>query len=162
MKKIIAITILTSVFSCTPYQKLILTPANRNDLLKDNCDVMVMNQLGQSLDTIEYSSTSYQTKLLEEIFEEFDCDYFAIKFYPPRGDSTVWLTTIRPAIVGKDEIILGSLYTFYPHQDSAFVYQRRVKEYSQRKEFESGKYMVFTYYIEDDTTTIVKVGAGMF
>ena len=162
MKKIIAITILTSIFSCTPYQKLILIPANRNNILKDNCDVLVINQLRQSLDTIEYNKTLDQTRLIEDIITEFECEYYANKFYPPREDSTIWLMTIRPVIVGKDEIILGNLYTFYPKQDSTFIFQRRVKEYSQMKEFESGKYMVFTYFVENDTTTIVKTGISMY
>ena len=70
--------------------------------------------------------------------------------------------TIRPATIGKNEIILGNLYTFYPKQDSTFIYLRRVKEYSQMKEFESGKYMVFTYFVKNETTTIVKKGISIY
>ena len=162
MKKIIAIIIITSIVSCTPYQKLILIPANRNNILKDSCDVLVINKLRQSLDTIEYNKNLDQTRLLEEIINECECDYYANKFYPPREDSTIWLMTIQPVIVGKDEIILGNLYTFYPKQDSTFIFQRRVKEYSQMKEFESGKYLVFTFFVDNDTTTMVKVGTSMF
>ena len=162
MKKIIAITILTSIFSCTPYQKLILIPANRNNILKDNCDVLVINQLRQSLDTIEYNKTLDQTRLIEDIIAESECEYYTNKFYPPREDSSIWLLTIRPVIVGKDEIILGNLFTFYPKQDSTFTFQRRVKEYSQKVEFESGKYVVFTYFVENDSTTMIKVGKRKF
>lgn len=162
MKKIIAITILALIFSCTPYQKLILIPASRNSILKDSCDILVINQLRRSLDTIKYYETLDQTRVLDEIVSDIEYNYYENKFYPPREDSTIWLMTIRPAIVGKDEIILGSLYTFYLEQDSTFIFQRRVKEYSQMKEFESGKYMVFTYFVDNDTTIIIKTGTGSF
>jgi len=162
MKKIIAITILTTIFSCTPFQKLILIPANLNNILQDSCDILVINQLSQSLDTIDYNKILDQTRLLEVIIDETECEYFANKLYPPREDSTIWLMTIRPAPVGKREIILGNLYTLHPKQDSTFIFQRRVKEYSQMKKFESGKYIVFTYFVENDTTTIVKTGKGRY
>jgi hypothetical protein len=162
MKKIIIITILASIFSCTPFQKLILIRANLDNFLKDSCDILVINRLSQSLDTIEYSTILDQNTLLEVIINETECEYFANKLYPPREDSTIWLMTIEPAHVGKGEIIIGNLYTLHPKQDSTFIFQRRVKEYSQMEKFESGKYIVFTYYIENDTTTIVKTGIGMF
>lgn len=162
MKKIIAITILTSILSCTPYQKLIFFPADRNAILMDSCDVSVLNRLRQSFDTIDFNRPVDQTGLMEKIIEESGCDYYATEFFPPRGDSTLWLMTIRPVTVDQDEIILGNLYTFHPRRDSTFVFQRRVKEYTQMKEFESGKYMVFTYFADNDTTVIVKVGARSF
>ena len=145
MKKIIAIAILTLIFSCTPYQRMFLSPANLNNFLEDSCDVLVINQLKQVLDTIEYNKTLDQISLLEDLIEESECVYYSNRFYPPLNkDSAIWLMTIRPVQVGKDEIILGNLYTFDPNQDSTFTFQRRVKEYSQMEDFESGKYVVFT------------------
>ena len=70
--------------------------------------------------------------------------------------------TIRPVQVGHDLIILGNLYTLNPNQDSIFIFERRVKEYSQNDDFESGKYVVFTYYIENDTTTIIRTGTRKY
>lgn len=164
MKKILAVAIamVALVFSCSPVQKLVVLPANRNEILTDSCDISVMNQLRVSLDTIGYDHTEDQTRRLEAILNASDCRYYASEFYPPREDSSVWLLTIRPVMLGKEELILGNLYTFYPQQDSSIFFQRRIKEYSQTKEFESGKYVVFTYYIEEDTTTIVKKGIGLY
>lgn len=162
MKKIIALTILASIFSCTPFQKLILIPSNRNSILQDSCDVSMISRLRQTLDTIGYNQTLDYTKVMEEIMNDAECDYSASKLYPPREDSTVWIMTIRPVRVGKDEIILGNLYTLYPQHDSTFIFQRRLKEYSQMKEFESGKYVVFTYFEDHDSTTIIKAGRGLF
>ena len=163
MKKIIAIAILTLIFSCTPYQRMFLSPANLNNFLEDSCDVLVINQLKQVLDTIEYNKTLDQISLLEDLIEESECVYYSNRFYPPLNkDSAIWLMTIRPVQVGKDEIILGNLYTFDPNQDSTFTFQRRVKEYSQMEDFESGKYVVFTYFVENDTTTIIKAGTRRY
>jgi len=97
--------------------------------------------------------------LLGDLIEESECVYYSYRLYPPLNkDSAIWVMTIRPVLVGKDEIILGNLFTFDPNQDSTFIYQRRVKEYSQMEDFESGKYVVFTYFVENDTTTIIKAG----
>ena len=64
--------------------------------------------------------------------------------------------------VGKDEIIVGSLYKLFPGNESDLVFERRIKEYTQKSEFESGKYLGLTYYIENDTTMIVKLGTGKY
>ena len=163
MKNIITITILVSIFSCTPYQRMFLSPANLNNFLEDSCDVLVINHLKQILETIEYDKTLDQTLLLEDLIKDSECEYYANRFYPQlHKDSAIWLLTIRPARVGVDEIILGNLYTFDPNQDSTFIFQRRVKEYSQMEEFESGKYVVFTYFVENDSTTIVKAGTRRY
>lgn len=161
MKQIILITVLASVFSCTPYQRLILMPANRNEILTDSCDLSVIYKLSQALDTIGSDESLEQTGLLDAIISESECEYFAHKLYPPGEDSTLWLLTIRPVTSGKDEIILGNLYTLHPKTDSSYIFQRRVKVYSQMKDFESGKYIVFTYTVLGDTTTMVKSGASI-
>jgi hypothetical protein len=161
MKQIIVIAMLASVFSCTPYQKLMLIPANRNEILMDSCDLSVIRKLSQSLDTTGSNETFEQTRILEAIVSESECGYVAHKFYSPREDSTRWLLIIRPVTAGKDEIILGNLYTLHPKKDSSYIYQRRVKEYSQMNDFESGKYIVFTYTVLNDSTTIVKTGASI-
>jgi hypothetical protein len=163
MKKIIAIAVFISFFSCTPYQRLFLNPANLHSVLEDSCDVIVITRLKQILDTIEYDSTINQYLLLEDLINDSECEYYAYKFYPPHpNDSAIWLTTIRPVLAGKNEIILGNIYTFEPNQDSTFIFKRRMKEYSQKADFESGKYVVFTYFVENDTTTIIKLGTRMF
>ena len=72
------------------------------------------------------------------------------------------LMTIRQVLVGEDEIVIGNLFTFDLNQDSTFIFQRRVKEYSQMEEFESGKYVVFTYFVENDSTTIIKAGTRRY
>jgi hypothetical protein len=115
------------------------------------------------LDTIQYDSSIFQHVLLENLINDSKCEYYAYKFIPPYpNNSAIWLTTIRPATIGKNEIILGNIYTFDPDQDSTFIFKRRIKEYSQKTDFESGKYVVFTYFIENDTTTIVKLGTRKF
>jgi len=163
MKKIIVLAVFVSFFSCTPYQRLFLNPANLHSVLEDSCDVMVITRLKQMLDTIQYDSNVDQNLLLEDLINDSDCEYYAFKFYPPHPeDSAIWLTTIRPVRVGKDEIILGNLYTFEPNQDSAFIFKRRMKGYSQKTDFERGKYVVFTYFVENDSTTIVKLGTRKF
>ena len=163
MKKTIAVAVFISFFSCTPYQRLFLSPANLNTVLEDSCDVIVISRLIQMLDTIQYDSTINQHYLLENLIEDVNCEYYAYKFFPSHpNDSAIWLTTIRPTIVGNDEIILGNIYTFDPNQDSTFIFKRRIKEYSQKTDFESGNYVVFTYFIENDTTTIVKLGKRIF
>ena len=162
MRNIIALALFCSTISCTSYQKLMMIPANRNHILRDSCDISVIHQLSDTLGAIGYHLAFEQSGLLEEMIKESACDYYASKVYPPREDSTIWLLTIRPVLTGKDEIMLGSLYTLFPRQDSTLVFKRRVKEYSQAEEFESGKYRVFTYTIENDTTLIVKSGAYIF
>lgn len=158
MKKIITITILISIFSCTPFQRMIIIPANLNNFLEDSCDLLLVKQLKQSLDTIEYNKHIDQTRLLEELIKESECEYYANRLDPPHEDSSIWLMTIRPELVGKSELIIGNLFTFDPNQDSTFIFQRRVKEYSQKEDFETGKYVVFTYFLENDTTIIIKAG----
>jgi hypothetical protein len=163
MKKIIAIVISISIFSCSPYQRMFLSPANLNSVLEDSCDMLTITSLKQLLDTIEFDNTTKQNELLEDLINDPECKHYTYKLFPPKPeDSTIWLTTIRPVLIGKDEIILGNLYTFKPNQDSIFIFQRRMKEYSQKADFESGKYVVFTYFVENDTTTIIKVGTRMF
>ena len=163
MKKIIAIAIFISFFSCTPYQRIFLSPTIRHTVLEDSCDVIVITRLKQLLDTIPYDSTIIQYHLFENLINDSECEYYAYKLIPPHpNDSAVWLTTIRPAIIGKNEIILGNIYTFDPNQDSTFIFKRRIKEYSQKTDFESGKYVIFTYFIENDSTTIVKLGTRKF
>lgn len=115
------------------------------------------------LDTFQYDSTINQQYLIQNLIDDSDCEYYTYHLFPPRSeDSAIWLTTIRPVIVGKKEIILGNIYTFEPNQDSAFIFKRRMKEYSQKTDFESGNYVVFTYFVENDTTTIIKLGTKMF
>lgn len=162
MRNIIAIACLGLLFSCSPYQKMILLPVNRNMILKDSCDLLLIKQLNQSLDTIEYDQTQAQSKILEELIEESHCTYHATKVYPPHQDSSIWLVIIRPASLGKDDFILGSLYTIYPREGSTLNFKRRMKVYTQQEKFESGKYMVFSYSIKNDSTTIVKKGIGLF
>jgi len=138
---------------------MFLNPANLNYFLEDSCDVIVIKQLKLALDTFEHDITIDQTFLLENLIRESECEYYTNKIYPSlNNDSAIWLMTIRPVLVGKDEIILGNLYTFDPHQDSTFVFLRRVKKYSQMEDFESGKYILFTYFVENDTTTTAKAG----
>jgi hypothetical protein len=163
MKKIITIAVFVAFVSCTPYQRLFLNKANLHSVLEDSCDVFVITRLKQILDTIEYEPIINQNLLLEDLINDSECEYYAYKLYPPHpNDSAIWLTTIRPLLVGKDKIILGNLYTFEPNQDSTFIFKRRIKEYSQKADFESGKYVVFTYFVKNDTTTIIKVGTRMF
>ena len=159
MKQVIAIAILITIVSCSPYQRMFLNSANLVSVLEDSCDLVVITRLKQSLDTIEYVNTINQNMTLEDLIKYSECEYYAYKFYPPpHKDSSIRLTIIQPVLIGKDEIILGNLYTFEPNQDSNFIFQRRVKEYSQKVEFESGKYVVFTYFIENDTTILIKAG----
>lgn len=164
MKKIIAIVILTTFFSCTPYQRMFLAPANLSTFIDDSCDVNVISHLKQVIDTTEFWWRIHDPAiLLEDVRPDPSCEYHSKKLISPlHKDSTIWLLTIRPVQVGKDEITLGNLYTFNPNQDSIFIFERRVKKYSQNDDFESGKYLVFTYYVEDDTTTVVKTGSRMY
>ena len=164
MKKVFALVILTSILACTPYQRMFLTPANLSTFLDDSCDVNVVSHLKQVIDTTEFWWKILDPAiLLEDVKTDPTCKYYSKEIFSPlHKDSTIWLLTIRPVQVGKDEIILGNLYTFNPNQDSIFIFERRVKEYSQNDDFESGKYLVFTYYVEDDTTTIVKTGSRMY
>ena len=163
MKKVIAIVVFISFVSCTPYQRLFLNPVNLHRVLQDSCDVSVITRLKQILDTTGTDTHINKNLLLEDLINDSECDYYAYKFYPPHPDDPdIWLTTIRPVLVGKNEIILGNIYTFEPDQDSTFIFKRRMKEYSQKTDFERGKYVIFTYFIENDTTTIVKIGTRKF
>ncbi len=77
-------------------------------------------------------------------------------------DSVIWLRTIRPVKVGRAVIIIGNLYTLYPSNDPSLIFERRIKEYSQVDNFEGGKYIGFTYFLENDTTTIIKLGTKYY
>lgn len=163
MKKIIAIAVFVSLFACTPYQRMFLSPAKLHGVLEDSCDVLVITRLKQILDTFGYDTIKNQNLLLEDLINDYDCEYYAYDFYPSHPeDSAIWLTTIRPVNLGKDEIILGNIYTFEPNQDSTFIFIRRMKGYSQKADFERGKYVVFTYFVENDTTMIIKAGTRKF
>ena len=163
LKKIIAIAILFSIFSCTPYHRMLINPVNLNNFLEDSCDVLVVNHLKQILDTIEYDKTLDQTLLLEDFIKDSECEYYTNRIYPPfHKNSSIKLMTIRQVLVGEDEIVVGNLFTFDLNQDSTFIFQRRVKEYSQMEEFESGKYVVFTYFVKNDSTTIIKAGTRRY
>lgn len=129
----------------------------------DSCDVHMISQLHQALDSTDYWTLQNPTMLLDSIEMVSPCDYYTKKmFHPQQNDSAIWLLTIRPFRTGSNEIILGNLYTLYPDQDSVMVLERRVKEYSQTKEFERGEYMILTYYIENDTTTRSHLGKKKF
>ena len=146
------------MFSCSPFQRMILNADNRNNFLEDSCDLQIITELKQSLDTIEYNKPLDQTRLLEDLINESECEYYAHELDPLHEDSAIWLMTIRPVLVGKDEIIVGNLFTFDHDQDSTFIFQRRVKEYSQKENFETGKYVVFTYFMENDAPVSIKAG----
>jgi len=162
MKLAIYITLLSLAFACSPYQKLIYYPAKRNSILLDSCDSLLISQMKQTLELMDPGSPFDPAALPDATPEAPGCRYDAVEVLPPRADSSIWLLAIRPATVGRDEIILGSLYTFYPGQDSTFTFIRRIKEYSQNREFEGGKYMVFTYYYQNDSLTVVKAGKNTF
>ncbi len=164
MKKVFVFVILTAILACTPYQRMFLTPVNLSIFIDDNCDVNVVSHLKQVIDTTEFWwKIQDLTILLEDDRIDPTCEYYSKQLFSPlREDSTISLLTIRPVQVRKDEIILGNLYTFIPNQDSIFIFERRVKEYTQYEDFERGKYMVFTYYVENDTTTIVRIGSRMY
>jgi hypothetical protein len=105
------------------------------------------------MDSTDIWTLQNPTMLLNSIEKDSPCDYYTKKIYDPQQyDSAIWLFTIRPFQTGRGQIILGNLYTLYPGQDSMIVLERRVKEYSQTNEFERGKYIILTYYIENDTT----------
>jgi hypothetical protein len=164
MKKVFALIILTSLISCSPYQRMFLSSANRSTFVEDSCDVTVLRQLKQVTDTNEdWWKVQDPATLLGDVETDPACEYYSKKFLAPlHKDSTIWVMTIRPVQVGKKEIILGNLYTLKPNQDSGFVFLRRVKEYSQYENFERGKYVVFTYYLEDDSTSVVKLGSRIY
>ena len=163
MKKIFFAGLMVLIVSCSPYQRMILNPANLNGVLEDSCDMLIINQLKQAMETTSYGEVPDQNLFQVEMFSESECTYYTSKLYPPRtSDSAIWLLTIRLESVGKKEIILGNLFTIQPEKESTYTIHRRMKEYSQTEEFESGKYMVFTYFIENDSTTIVKLGKREF
>ena len=159
MKKILTIVVVLSFVSCRPYTQIFLSQESRTTFLEDSCDVYMISQLKYALDSIDYLTLQNPTMLLNSIEMGSPCDYYSRKmFHPQQGDTTIWLLTIRPFNTRNEEIILGNLYTLYPNQDSVLVLERRVKEYSQTKEFERGDYMILTYYIENDTTTRIHLG----
>lgn len=122
----------------------------------------MVRQVKQALDSVAYSDIQDAAEAFDQITRNSKCDYYANVIYPPGDDQSVWLLTIRPIQDKGKEVILGNLYTFHYGKDSTFTYLRRVKEYSQKEEFESGKYVVFSYSVDDENTTIVKKGMGLF
>ncbi len=175
MKKAILFSIIAVIMGCTPYQRLFLPTGNLQSFLRDSCDIQTVKNLKQLLDTADYrlhedreahpeeamedAMANAVADAMEDAMEDPFCKYLNGELIRPvYPDSSVWLLLIKPAQVGNDEIILGSLYTFPLNQDSVFRFIRRVKEYSQPREFESGKYVVFNYTIENDSTTIVRAG----
>ncbi len=175
MKKAILFSIIAVIMGCTPYQRLFLPTGNLQSLLRDSCDIRTVNNIKQLLDTADYRLQENREADSEEAMEDAmanavadamedavkdpSCEYLSGELIRPvYPDSSVWLLLIKPAQVGKDEIILGSLYTFPLNQDTIFRFILRVKEYSQHREFESGKYVVFNYTVENDSTTIVRTG----
>ena len=136
---------------------------SRNTFFEDSCDVHMISQLHKALDSPDNWTRQNPAMLLDSIEMKSPCDYYAKKmFHPQQNDTAIWLLTIRPFQTSREEIILGNLYTLYPGQDSMLVLERRVKEYSQTEDFERGKYMVFTYYIKNDTTTRKHLGKRKF
>ncbi len=163
MKKIVTIGLLSALLSCSPYQRLFLNPAHLDSFLENSCDVQVIHQLKNVLDTTQYWTYDDPDILLRHLYTDTTCQYHLQKiFYPVEKDSAVWFLTIRTVHVGKDDIILGNLYTFQPNQDTLLSFERRVRKYSQTDEFESGKYVGFTYYMKDDSTSVVKTGTRIF
>ena len=159
MKKTFTIAFLCSLLSCTPYQKLFLSPKYSNTFLEDSCDVHMIVQLKQILDSTEYWTLQNPTILLDDIKLDASCEYYLKKLYHPQDkDSAIWLLTISPYQVKRKEVVVGNLYTFYPNQDSFIILERRVKEYEQYGEFESGQYIVLTYVIENGTTNSIELG----
>jgi len=159
MKKILTLALFLSFISCSPYLRIFVNQDSRNTFFEDSCDVRMINQLNDALDSTDYYTLQNPTTLLESIEMNSPCDYFTKKMYPAeQNDTTIWLFTIRPFQTGKKEIMLGNLYTLYPGQDSMLVLERRVKEYSQTEDFERGKYLILTYYIEDDTISRTHLG----
>jgi hypothetical protein len=101
--------------------------------------------------------------LMGDIESDTCCEYYAKElFLPPDNDSAIWLRTIRPVKVGRADIIIGNLYTLYPNNDTSIIFERRIKEYSQIDNFEGGKYIGFTYFLHNDTTTIIKLGTKYY
>ncbi len=163
MKKIIALGLLSTIMACSPYQKMFLSPANYSVFLENSCDLQLISHLKQIIDTTEYWECNDPSIFLKEVKKDSSCTYYSKELFPPlHKDSAIWLRTIRPVRIGQDELILGNLYTFIPNQDSIFILTRRVKEYTQNEDFESGTYMGFTYYIHDDSTTVIKTGTRKY
>lgn len=163
MKKIVTIGLLSALLSCTPYQRLFLNPAHLDSFLENSCDVEVIHQVKSVLDSTEYWTYENPDILLNHVHIDTACQYHLQRFFQPlEKDSAVWFLTIRTVHVGKDDIVLGNLYTFRPDQDTLLSFERRVKQYAQANEFESGKYVGFTYYMKNDSTSVVKTGTRIF
>lgn len=161
--RFISLALALIIVSCTPYQRLMLVPSNRDALLTDTCDVRIISQLDHYIDSAGYASLNDPGSLPEKIGPDTCTYYLRELFSPVRNDSSIWLLTIRPAYAGKKEILVGNLYTLYPAEgDSMIAFERRIKEYSQTEKFESGKYLGFTYFVENDTTVIIKLGTRVF
>lgn len=161
MSKLVIIVLATTILSCTPYQRLFINSEARADFWTDSCDISMLTQLDHKLDSVDYLSLEDPNTLLDELLISSECDYAHQKLFPPRQtDSTIWLFTIRPYQVRDDEVLVGSLYTLFRsvEQDSVLILERRVKAYSQSKEFERGKYVVLTYIINDESNASVKLG----
>ena len=140
------------LFSCSPYQRLVLNPSNLSEFLNDSCDLRLIQAIGYESEISAYENENQD-----------NCVYFTQRFMnAPEYDSSRWFLAIEPVLVGKDEIIVGNLYKIFPLNGSGLIYERRIKEYSQKKNFEGGKYMGFTYYVEDDSTKIIKLGTGKY
>lgn len=163
MKKIMTIGLLSALLSCTPYQRLFINPAHLDSFLENSCDVEVIHQLKTVLDSTAYWTYEDPNVLLEHVDMDPACQYHLQRiFHPLEKDSAVWFLTIRTVQLGKDDIVLGNLYTFRPDQETLLSFERRVKQYTQTGEFESGKYVGFTYYVKDDSTSVVKTGTRIF
>ena len=161
MKNVLTIALIFSSISCTPSQRLFFFhPAALGKVIKDTCDVYMIKHLKPILDTTDYWTYEDPAVLLDKIDMKDTCNCSLKKIYHPKEeqkDSSVWLLTIKPYQMKRKEIIIGNLYTL--HQDSIFILERRFKPYSQEIEFEGGSYIRLTYYIENDTTTIVRMGS---
>ena len=163
MRRILSIALLATILSCTPYQRLILNPSNLNTLLNDSCDVEIMSQLKHMLDTTNNLEQKNPDILMGDFETDTCCEYYAKElFLSSDTDSAIWLRTIRPVKVGRAEILVGNLYTLYPTKDPSIIFERRIKEYSQSDNFEGGKYVGFTYFLENDSTTIIKLGTKYY
>ena len=160
MKKIIAAVLLSLFMACTPSQNLFFHPAAIRGILNDTCDVRMIRDLKLIHDSLGYWPFNDTLVLPDEVVTVDSCKFHLKKYYyPPAEDSAILLLTIRPYQMGRNEVVIGSLYSLNQNQDSIFSLERRIKTYTQKDEFENGTYMRFTYYIENDTSTIVKLGS---
>ncbi|MEZ5072349.1 MAG: hypothetical protein R2751_15650 [Bacteroidales bacterium] len=156
-----SLAVLVLVSACSPFQRLLVNGDTRTEFLNDSCDITLLSHLHGELVRGEYLEMDDPTLVFDGIPLPLACDYSQKRMFPLRpNDSTVWVYTIKPYLVGEDEILVGSLYTLYPSADpdSEFALERRVKEYSQGKDFERGKYLLLSYRIEQDSIASIKLG----